>query len=415
MKGWLLGIGLSLAMSLAARTAPTDGELAKMLADVGMENVAVLQDGGIIFVAYDDPVYREKARSLFDVIRLLLELPELEERVHVVVMDEQVPQLEVQIPRHVVRYYRLGEYSLVDVMRVLNVSHDTEAAMVALRGVERVNRSFGKVDLVFYPRIVLRNAWLDKLYGVILDVMPTIEVGLWNGASLTGQVIVPLWNNMTGEMDYIRPGMLLFRQRNLFFANWHTVFSIGNFNRNRVGMDGQVMFRPDHGRWAAGARAGLTGSSTFYNGHWKLTPWRRISGEVFAQYHVPTFDMDMEVSGHRYVYGDYGVRVDASRHFGEVTVGVYAMRTGGEYNGGFHFAIPLYPEKRNKRKKVHLRLPRYFDWEYGAQSGNEYAARRLGWIYETRPDENRSEAYVNPAYIRSRLIEMSERFEKVEK
>jgi hypothetical protein len=92
----------------------------------------------------------------------------------------------------------------------------------------------------------------------------------------------------------------------------------------------------------------------------------------------------------------------------EVTVGVYAMHTGGVYNGGFHFAIPLYPEKR--KKGTVLGAAAVFDG-YRCQSGNEYAAKRLGWDYETRPDENRSEAYVNPAYIQSRLIEFSVKHE----
>ncbi|MFQ9022111.1 MAG: hypothetical protein ACLR6J_13995 [Parabacteroides merdae] len=34
-------------------------------------------------------------------------------------------------------------------------------------------------------------------------------------------------------------------------------------------------------------------------------------------------------------------RVDRIRHFGRTTAGLYAMYTGGEANGGFHFAVPL--------------------------------------------------------------------------
>lgn len=46
----------------------------------------------------------------------------------------------------------------------------------------------------------------------------------------------------------------------------------------------------------------------------------------------------------RYLYGDYGLRGDCTRHFGEYAVGVYAMYVEGEVNGGFHFAIPC-PER----------------------------------------------------------------------
>ena len=72
--------------------------------------------------------------------------------------------------------------------------------------------------------------------------------------------------------------------------------------------------------------------------------------------------MDFNLGVHRYVYGDYGVRVDCIRHFGRTTAGLYAMYTGGEANGGFHFAVPL--PQWGKSRKVRVRLPEYYQMEY---------------------------------------------------
>ena len=94
---------------------------------------------------------------------------------------------------------------------------------------------------------------------------------------------------------------------------------------------------------------------------------------------------------HRYIYGDYGVRVDCIRHFGRTTAGLYAMYTGGEANGGFHFAVPL--PQWGKSRKVRVRLPEYYQMEYSGQSGLEYFRRKLGQDYETRPDESNSVPY----------------------
>lgn len=401
MFGWFSLLLVS-SQSLVAQQAISD-----LLTKTGMENVIVNKQEGILRIAYDNPVYRDNAQGLFDVIRLLLENQAADERIHIILLQEQIPQLLVQIPDNAVKQYRSGQYSLEDVMRVLTTGHDTKADMAILRGQESQNHSFGKVDVVLYPQVLLRNAWMDKLYGVVLNVAPAVEVGLWKGASFTGQVILPLWNNMKGEMDYIRAGMLLFRQQAFLFSRLYTTLSIGNFNSNRIGADLQMKYRPDGGQWAIGAQGGLTGSSTFYSGKWEVTQWSRLSGNAFVQYYLPRYNIDFDLSAHRYIYGDYGVRMDCSRHFGEVTVGVYAMHSGGEYNGGFHFSIPLYPKKIAKRKAIQVRLPKYFDWQYEAQTGNEYAEKRLGRDYETRPDENRSQFYYNPDYIKSRLIQLS--------
>lgn len=64
----------------------------------------------------------------------------------------------------------------------------------------------GRVELVLYPQISLSNSWLDKIYGAVINIAPAVEARLWKGAAFTGQVILPVWNNMVGQMDYIRAG-----------------------------------------------------------------------------------------------------------------------------------------------------------------------------------------------------------------
>ena len=76
-------------------------------------------------------------------------------------------------------------------------------------------------------------------------------------------------------------------------------------------------------------------------GKWQVSVWKRVSGAAEVRFRERRFNMDFNLGVHRYIYGDYGVRVDCIRHFGRTTAGLYAMYTGGEANGGFHFAVPL--------------------------------------------------------------------------
>jgi hypothetical protein len=252
-----------------------------------------------------------------------------------------------------------------------------------------------RVDVVIYPRVSLNNAWFDKLYGAVIDIAPALEIGLWKGALFTGQVIFPVWNNMTGEIDYIRPGMLTFRQEYLFPHNLFASLSVGQFNSDRIGADATLRYLTANDRWMVSLNGGLTGSSTFYGGKWKVTRWKRITGSVSFRYNLPFYPLQFDITAQRYIYGDRGIRVDCTRHFGKVAVGFYAMYSGGQPNGGFHFVIPLPQKKSATRRAVRVRLPEYFDWEYEAQSGNDYARKRLGRYYETRPDETRVRSYAH--------------------
>jgi hypothetical protein len=371
---------------------------------MGMEDVSVDESEGVWRIAYSDRVYREKAQGLYEVLKMLLDHPATSaQEIRLLVLEDRIPQIAVVVAGETVGLYRSGAVSLKEVMGRLQISYDTDLDASYLRTLKRANSSAGKIDLVLYPHISLRNAWFDKLYGVVFDLSPALEIDLWKGASFTGQVVFPLWNNLVGEMDYIRAGMLVFRQAYRFPHNLFASLHIGHFSSNRMGVDAGLRYRPPSDRWMLSLNAGLTGLSTFNRGKWELTSWTRLSGSAAFRYNLPLYDLQFDLTAQRYIYGDYGLRMDCSRHFGEVTIGFYAMYSGGLPNGGFHFAVPFPQKKRTARRAIRVRLPEYFDWEYEAQSGNEYANRRLGRYYETRPDENRSRSYYHPHFLKSTL------------
>ncbi|MDR2917480.1 MAG: YjbH domain-containing protein [Tannerella sp.] len=383
------------------------GDVSNLLVQTGFEDVAVMCDGDALYINYSDNIYRGPVRGAFEVFRLLLDELKTDKSIHLLLQEDCIPQVALVLQEDQVVAYLNKTLSLAELMSSVRISYDTDEYGPVFKGIKRENHSAGKIDLVLYPQITLNNSWMDKLYGVIFNIAPAVEVGLWKGASFTGQVIFPIWNNMTGEMDYVRPGMLLFRQEYRFPKNVFMAFNIGNFNASRMGADLSFRYIPAHDRWEVGINGGLTGSSTFYSGKWELSEWRRFSGAVTFRYNEPFYNLQFDLTGQRYIYGDYGVRLDCTRHFGEVSVGLYGMLSGGEPNGGFHLAVPFPGKKRMKRRAVRLGLPEYFDWEYEAQSGNEYFARHLGRSYETRPDENRSQRYYNPSYLKEMLIKLA--------
>jgi hypothetical protein len=109
--------------------------------------------------------------------------------------------------------------------------------------------------------------------------------------------------------------------------------------------------------------------------------------------------VQVELQGGRFTYGDYGGRVDVTRHFAEYAIGVYGILTEGEHNFGFHFAIPFGGKRQKRNGYVRVRLPEYFTWNYSEKSNFKYALENMGKSYVTQPDQNHSAHYWEPAFV----------------
>lgn len=361
------------------------------LLSLGMEEIRVAQTDSVCTIAFEDNIYRGTYRGLAAVIEALRSLSETEQAAayELVVLDDRIPRLLLTLPRQTA---------------ALEVSYDTDEAMRRLKGKERRNKMAGRIDVVLYPELFLQNSWLDKLYGVAVNISPAIQMDLWKGAVLTGQVVLPVYTNMTDFRKYIRPGVITLRQEFRLPGGVSGRLTAGNFTGNRMGVDAGLRYQPARGRWLVGANVGLTGSSTCYGGEWVVSTWRRVSGSVWGRYNEPHYGLQIDLAAVRLVYGDMGARLDCRRHFGEVTVGVYGLFTDGEMNGGFHFALPIPGTKRGKRRAVRFRLPEYFAHEYRARHGGSYGDELLGYSYEVRPDENGSRGYDAPDFVKKEIL-----------
>ena len=381
------------------------GNWSSTLKQLGMENIREVEQEGACYLSWEDPVYRGTYRGLGEVIRLITDQEAERKDFFLILQENRIPQILVHLPGIALEQYRRQEIGWQKLIHSVEITYDTdEATQVLKRAKETEKSSAGRVDFVLYPQLTLRNAWLDKIYGASVNIAPAVEVALWKGARFTGQVIFPVWNNMDGEVDYIRAGMLTLRQDIRLPKRWMASVTVGNFNQQRIGADIKINWRTADDRWLLGVRGGLTGASVFYGGKWQVSRWERLSGAAYVRYVEPRYNLEMELTGERYIYGDYGVRADCVRYFGEISIGLFAMYSGGEVNGGFSFSVPMPRKKRAARKYFRIRLPEYWEISYEAQSGNAYAERRLGRRYRTAPEESRSTTFYNPDFIRDQLL-----------
>lgn len=389
-----------LALSISLRA-----QVAEKLQQLGMENIRVVTDDGNTTVAFENNVYRGTYRGIGKAIVAALEGMN-RGNLQMVVLDDAIPQLCITLTEKVIREYKEKQITLADVYRQMGINYDTDEAMRILEHSHKIiNSSAGKVDIVVYPEVKLENSSLDRLYSYYINLAPAVEMDLWKGAELTAQVVFPIVTNLKGQYNKIRPGVITLSQEFNFGKGFLGRVAAGNFTNNRMGVQAEMKYRTANGRLELEAVAGSTVQSILTNDEgWYISRKQRINAALKASVYEPHFNLQFDLQASRYLYGDYGVRGDCTRHFGEYAIGLYGMYTDGEINGGFHFAIPLPGKKWSRNRGVRIRQADYFAMEYSMTTWGKYTDEKMGETYKTRPDENRSNRFFQPEYIRYFLI-----------
>lgn len=395
MKKSVLGI-----MGLWIAFVQVDAQVAERLQKLGMENIQSAKTGENTVVSFENSVFRGTVRGIAKAVEAGLNRTE-KGGLEMVVLDNGIPQICISLPDTLIAAYQKGEMSLKEIYRHMGIGYNTDQATEVLRkDKEVIDPSNWKADIVIYPEVLLENFNFDKLYSYAVNLSPTLELSLWRGGMLTAQAVIPVATNLHGEYKRVRPGVIALSQEFRLKGNFFGRIDIGNFTNNRIGAQAEVNYRTGNGRLELGAELGTTGYSAITSEGWYIGTRQRVTGALTASVYVPQLNTQLAMRAGRYLYGDYGVRGDCTRHFGEYAVGVYAMYVEGEINGGFHFAIPIPGKKRPKRKRVRVMQPEYFDWQYSMTPWGKYFHEQMGKTFETRPDENQSSHYFQPEFIR---------------
>lgn len=372
--------------------AQSDAGIASRLVGMGLENVRVGIRDSVVYAVFEDPTYRGTYRGFGTVIeQLSLHYPDVE-RFEVVALDSKVPKVCVHARRFA------GRWSL-------DADYDVEETMAVLAKAEERGNSFGKIDVVFYPKVSLDNHRLDVLYEYAVSIAPSVETTLWRGSRITIQPVIPLGGGnlyKNNTLRYCHIGVAGLEQEFLKGGKWSLKAAAGFISVNFMGVHAEV------GRQLTDAlgvklRIGCLGEAYADNKGYHFGTPDKLTVLAKADYYERFSRLQVQLTAGRFVYGDYGGRLDITRHLGDYAIGVYGILTGGEHNAGFHFAIPMMGKRQKRSGRIRLRMPEYFNWEYSMVSNFRYADENMGREYATRADENRSARYFQAEYIQQNL------------
>ncbi|MCD7900845.1 MAG: YjbH domain-containing protein [Bacteroides sp.] len=399
MKRTFTSLCMLMCVYIAAHT-----QVAEKLRELGLENIRLRENESVITVAFEDNVHRGTYRGIGKAIETGIN--EIQRgSLEMMVLDNQIPQLCITLPEEIITAYKNGEINLRDVYAQMQITTSTDEIVQKLKDTEVINTSRWKTDIVLYPEVKLENFRLDRIYNYQVNLSPAIQTSPWQGALFTAQVIFPIATNMRGEPKRIRPGVIALSQDVRFKKNFLGRITMGNFTDNRIGAQAELKYRSNNGRIEVGGVVGSTGYSEINSEDgWYIGKKQRINGMLKGTLYEPRFNLEMSLQAGRYIYGDYGVRGDCTRHFGEFAIGVYGMFVEGELNGGFNFTIPLRGKTWKRNRMVRIKPADYFAAEYSREPYGKYINEKMGRTYDTRPDENQSSRFYQPDYIRYFLI-----------
>ena len=238
-----------------------------------------------------------------------------------------------------------------------------------------------------------RDIFLEKPYEFLINLTPGVKWHFGKQWQFVAQAIIPVYNDYGDRYKRVRLNMAVLSKEWYFRQRWFLKLSGGWFTDERYGLDVKAMYVMND--WLAWElQAGWTGFVSMAAGWQASTPerWTALAG---ANVYLNRWNTQFRLRGGKYIYEDYGVSLDAMRHFTHCSVGLY-----GEYsdqwgkNGGFKVIVMIPPYKR-KVRKVNERPASNFRLTYNVQA-DPYQNR----MYATDPEENEREGWFSRDSLR---------------
>lgn len=334
--------------------------LAGSLIDQGFENVLVSQESGdLVRVYYENRIFRYEMRAMGVVLALVDgALPE-PWTVTLIPLRAGVPVVAVTAAWDEYKRFVSGELDAGDFADALVISTSPPAPELK----ESSNHSFMRLDLSAGPSFSLEfEQFEDSLRGR-LNAVPQAEISVAKGLMGTGQLIVPLIDEIKEKTSGVRPGRVtldwLTRQGSVL-----GLARAGIFNNQRYGLSVGA------GRWAWGDRllftghGDLTGELSVKDGVWEYSDLEMFTYFVEAKYFYPYLDVTVSAGFGRFLGEDNGGRIDLVRAIGELEIGFFAIKTESDSLGGILLDIPLPLARYSKPKAVRFKTVPHMIWEY---------------------------------------------------
>ena len=370
------------------------------LTRLGFENVRWTENDEERIYTIENNVYKVQGIGIAKAIEVIQAygLP-ADKKCKVIVTHLDIPQLTLT--------YQPTSNTTNDHRKSWQTSYELESSWKEVKKEKKKNSSHFKVDIMIYPQLSYKNLIITQIYQALFTLNPAIEVSLWKGMKLTGQIIVPVYNDGYGSLqDKTHPGFLTISQSFRLPNNISGKVTLGYFNANRYGADFRL-FRPfkSDERFSLEGRLGYTGIGYWNGFHLHYDRDMIWTWTIGGHFYWPQYNTQFSLKAEQYLAGEKGIKFEMIRHFRYASVGFYAMKAKeANTNGGFRFQVLLPPYKHKRLKGKNKYIPRIntsYNMGIAYNAGNEQYYYKQ---YRSEANENiMNNNCFNPYFIKSEI------------
>jgi hypothetical protein len=257
-----------------------------------------------------------------------------------------------------------------------------------------------KLDISIAPVIIAEFGDEPDIFRTQLALAPKINYLSPFGLSADVQWIIPIQNDFERRLGFSsRPGQVTLSYTKSFVPNHVFVTSAGTFLNRQYGASVDYVIRT--GRNYFGASVNLSASYAYDDRVLYREPLEYVSGGVWWMHSFPQHDLWTKVSFERFLYEDYGSRIELFRQFGNNEMGLYMTASAGGFNGGVQWAMPLFPKVFYKNKYLQVRPANQFLFTY------EYLRNQIdGESLMKYRQTDRSLRALHPSFIKNHLLSL---------
>lgn len=241
------------------------------------------------------------------------------------------------------------------------------------------------IDIFSGVELHFKDLDFKRQYDVLINLTPGFKWDMGNHWQLSGQVIVPVFNQYGEDFSGIRPNNLAVSKQ-LKTGPFYWKATAGLFSHNRYGIDLKT-FVPVTEWLAFEAQAGYLGQ-LFTWPFWYIGRPDRFAGTVGGDIYLKRWNAQLRGVAGWYLYQDYGFEAEAMRHFNHTTVSVYANWNNlTRFDAGFRVVVMIPPYHR-KARVVNFRPASNFRLSYTVMF-HPYS----NVMYKTDPEENERDGW----------------------
>ena len=373
-------------------------ETVEELISMGFENVRCAETENERIYTIENNVYKAQGVGIAKAIKIIQQqgLPE-GKRCKVIVTHLDVPELSLTYQPS-----NNTDSLATNGNTVWETSYNVDGWQ-EIKKEKAKNSSRFKVNILIYPQLSYKNLIITQIYQALFTLNPAIEVSFWPGMKLTGQLIVPVYNDgYSIYQDKVHPGFLTLSQRFRLPYNIKGKATLGYFNADRYGAD-LMLFRPFKAdeRFSLEGRIGLVGIGYWDGFKLHYDTDMNWTWTIGANFYWPRYNTQFSLKGEQYLMKDRGVKFEMIRHFRYASIGFYAMKgKDANSNGGFRFQVLLPPYKQ-KRHKLIPRVSTSYNMGIAYNAGNEQYYYRQ---YRSEANENiMNNNSFNPYFIKTEI------------